>query len=779
MEKLTQFSRKVHLFAEKGPAYYYAYGRWRLNHWLQKRANTAYTVDDRLLLANLDLTGFGPPDLARAVAAGHCQILPELISYFRNRRNPVFFFNMQDIADLISLIPNEQKLATIRAADEVCQRRFTFRGVGPVSFESEVDWSFRPQGNIDWMWDLNRHAYFETLGRAYHYTAAEKYAQAFSDLLADWLAKNPAGLTQPNWSSVFEVGFRLNTWIWGFYYFRSAAAFTDQTGQAGLAGLLSHGRYLEANLERHVPNNHLLLEAKALAFLGLLFPEFKASQGWGQRGLAILFEQLKRQVCTDGVHGERATHYHRVIASEVLELLHLMRLNGWTIPPEVMDIFSRMVEFELWVTKPDGFIPLLNDSALADTYLRFSATGGGAALLDRPDWQALAPPLDEATRWLLGATAGPAGQKTTAEPTGLPSRAFPEGGFYVMRAGTGPQAPYLVFDCGPFGYKPLPSHGHADALSLELYAFGRTMLVDPGVYSTGLGRDWRNFFRGSRAHNTVVVDDQDQSLLLDTRRVYRPAQATLRQWFSHDQFDFVDGSHSGYRRLPQPVQHRRQILFVKPDYWLVVDLLTGPGQHCFDLYFHLMPNTQPQLDPQSLALRSDGPEQAGLIIAPLANPSWQAELIRGATEPIQGWVSFFSGEKEAAPTLRYRQTGPTPRQFCTVLHPYPAGHNLELAVTPLELAPAGQETITGLELKTEQYHDRLVIDRGRPPTLKQFAGVETDAQLFYTRQQPGRAEPSKILQLGGSQLIYQGRSLRDAPPAARVWLNDADPSEEA
>lgn len=769
--KLTNFSRKIQFFAARGPAYYYSYGQWQLGRWLNKISARSYDLADAALVAGLDLNR---PGLAAIKALADqdqtAQALTQLAAYFQTRTNPAFYFEASHKPDLLAGVPADTKQATLAAADKICQHIFEFRQAEPVKFEKQIDWTYRPQGNIDWTWDLNRHAYFETLGRAYHYSGDERYARKFGEILLDWLTHNPAGEQHPNWFSVFEVAFRVNLWIWAFYYFREAAAFDQQLCLGLLKGLLIHGRYLDANIELHVPNNHLLLEAKALALLGLLFPEFKEAKRWQQRGERLFYQEIRAQVRPDGVHGEQSTHYHRVIAGELLEWLVLLQNNGLTIPADIAETFGRMVEFELWITKPNGLIPLLSDSALADTHLRFSATSAGPVFLERPDLKMVAPSPGEAEMWLLGAHRVKEAKALSARPGQFDSRSFPDGGYVVMRSGAGESAAYLVFDCGPFGYKPLPNHGHADALSLELHACGQTLLVDPGVYSTALGETWRNFFRGTRAHNTVVVDEQDQSILMDTRRVYRPAQATLQQWLSDPEFDYVEGWHNGYERLPQPVTHHRQIFFAKPDYWVVIDTLTGQGRHVFDLYFHLMPGVETSLDALSKTLRASKTAEPGLIIAPVAPAQWQAEVLNEASKPIQGWVSFFSGQKQPAPVLRYRQENSAPVQFVTVLYPYPAGQPASVTVSPLSVqlegsALSSQLDVTGLCIETGHYQDYLLLDRVNSGAVKKFGDYQTDAQVVYLRRDKETGWLVKSVSRGGHHLFFQGQPLSAAETA--------------
>ncbi len=783
LEDLNRFRWRLEAFMAKGPAHLYTYGRWRLlGRW--RGVRDAFfpprCVDDASFFDAIDLSNEGLSEVRRAIAEGNLgEAKRALAVYFKTRTRPQFCFEPADRPAILSAIAEDRREETIRAADEICQNVFRFRRVGPVMFQDDIDWSHCPQGNIDWTWDLNRHTYFETLGRAYWYTGDERYVQKYRQLLLDWLQNNPASANQPSWVSVFEVAFRINTWIWAFYYCRSSAAFDDETCLAVLKGLLAHGRYLDTNLELHVQNNHVLLEAKALAMAGLLFPEFRHAERWRQRGLEVLYQQIDVQVCSDGVHGERATHYHQAIAGELLELLVLMENNNLPVPQRILESLRRMVEFELWITKPDGLLPLFGDSALGDTHLRFSAASGGPAFLGWSDLKSIAPPLDEASVWLLGPKRVKRYLGAPATGLALNSRAFSEGGYFVMRSGQGPEATYLAFDCGPFGYRPAPNHGHADALSFELCAFGQTLLVDPGVYSTHVGPAWRNFFRGSSAHNTIVVDSQDQSILLDTQRVYRPAQATLHQWISSDHFDFVDGSHNGYERVSGPITHRRQIFFVKPEYWVVIDWLTGQGKHCFDLYFHLMPGVDTRLDSQSKSLYIGHGDEPGLAIVPWAATELQADMITGDLSPIQGWVSIFSGEKQPAPTLRYRQEAIAPVQMCTVLYPHPAGKSVAPAVSALEVEIDDQHravgnSLTGLRVEIDDHVDYLVVERDPAGARKRFAGYETDARLVYVRHTRTHDDPVRAITRGGRQLLFQGRPLLRTARRARCLTFDCE-----
>jgi len=726
-------------------------------------------MDDVAFFARLELKEQSLTDVEKAVAEKNYEnAKSRLTEYFRTRNWPKFHFGWEDREKIISAIRDNQKETTIRAADEVCQNIFRFRRVAPVKFEKGIDWAYCPGGNTDWMWDLNRHSYFITLGKAYWYTGNEKYAEKFTELLLNWIDANPVGVGQPNWDSVLEVAVRLNTWIWAYHLFRQADVFGRDEHIAFLKSLLTHARYLAARIEHHAVNNHLLLEAKALAFCGILFPEFKGAKEWRESGLQILWDEVEKQVCTDGVHAERAPLYHRRVMSDLLEMLVLLENNDLPVPENVVHRVEKMLDFDQNIAKPDGTIPLFNDSALTETQIRFSSRGGGAMLFGRVRLDANGTALDEDMAWLLGKRDLQPSATQMESGRELPSRAFPEGGYFVMRGGTGKQGLYMAFDCGPFGYEPVPIHGHADALSFDLYAYGHSLITDCGAYSYHLGEDWRHYFRGTSAHNTIVVDGKDQSILLESGRVYRTAQATLHQWVSTAHFDFVDGSHNGYCRLAKPVTHRRKIFFVKPEYWIIVDLLMGQhGQHCLEQYFHLMPQAVPVLDKATKSVQVEYSGTPMITIVPLKAQPLQAEVISGATDPIQGWVSFFSGERIVAPVLRYRKDVPTPTSFVTVLYPHQAGSTNALHVTDLKVAARDgklidEMAITGLTVETAEYVDTCIIAHDGAPSQKAFAGYESDGHLIYVRRRKSDEAIVRIIMRGGHRLSFQGQSLLKA-----------------
>ena len=56
-----------------------------------------------------------------------------------------------------------------------------------MTFPEDIDWSFTPSGDPEFVWQFNRHRYFICLGQAWRLTGDEKYVKGFLRLINDWI----------------------------------------------------------------------------------------------------------------------------------------------------------------------------------------------------------------------------------------------------------------------------------------------------------------------------------------------------------------------------------------------------------------------------------------------------------------------------------------------------------------------------------------------------------------------------------------------------------------
>src|ERR1051326_2849805 len=259
-----------------------------------------------------------------------------LLSHFRSRTTPHFFAAFADVEETRRELQRrwgaEAEASVVARARRIAEGRFDLLGFRDLSFADPVDWHLEPvsgkraplthwsrinyldanvAGDKKITWELNRHQYFATLGRAYWHTGDELYARTFAEHLTSWMEQNPPKLGI-NWSSSLEVSFRAISWLWALHFFRDSRHLTPQIFLRALKFLYVHARHLETYLSTYFsPNTHLTGEALGLFYLGTLLPESRrAARGRGG-GARFLVAGVGRPVRPEGVFFGRWSHYHR------------------------------------------------------------------------------------------------------------------------------------------------------------------------------------------------------------------------------------------------------------------------------------------------------------------------------------------------------------------------------------------------------------------------------------------------------------------------------------
>lgn len=702
-----------------------------------------------------------------------------LLEHFRTRTSPVFFASFTDQektrAALRRRFGPRAKEKVIERAARITEGRFDLLGLRGLRFGNPINWHLEPVtgkqvplahwsrinylnaevvGDKKIIWELNRHQYFLTLGRAYWYTHDERYAETFVAHINNWIDGNPPKIGI-NWASSLETSFRAISWLWALYFFKDSPQLTPKVFLRILKLLYIHARHLETYLSTYFsPNTHLTGEALGLFYVGTLLPEFQIAPRWRAIGKSILLAELNRHVKPDGVYFEQSSYYHRYTVDFYTHLLILLQANGDPVERPLEEKLTKLLDHLMYITRPDGTTPFFGDDdggrlvmldERAPNDFR-AALSTGASLFARPDYKHVAGEAAEETLWLLGERGIEAFDHLDA---GLPphtSQAFADGGYYVMRDGWTSEANYLLLDCGPHGTLNC-GHAHADALAFELAANGRTLLVDPGTYTYTGSAEMRDYFRGSAAHNTLTIDGESSSVPSGPFTWKHIAQGSARSWMSRARFDSFEGTHDGYARLAQPAEHTRGLLFLKGDYWIMRDRVVTTGTHRYDLHFHFAADADPVIEAADgiSALRERKPDQAGLgIFAFGASGEWAVQ---------KGWVSPCYGERAAAPVGIFSTVAEGPQEFFTFLIPC----RVEAAKAQVrEIEAAGGRAFEVLDMLDEGRRDVLLAGDGH---AVEAAGSASDFAWSWLRLAHDQRTLKEMVLLGGRRLLFDGQEI--------------------
>ncbi|MGH9891921.1 MAG: heparinase II/III family protein, partial [bacterium] len=213
-------------------------------------------------------------------------------------------------------------------------------------------------GDIKLPWELNKHQYFFTLGKAAWLTDDPALAGEIVRQIAYWIEDNPChrGI---NWIDALQVGTRAISWIMAYPFYVDCC---DTSFRRRLASSLAqHVMFVEGHLSTgRFANTHLIGEAAGLV-AGGLFLDCRDSRLWLEKGLAILEDEMERQVTPDGVHAERSVAYHRFFLDHYHLVSALLAANRHPLPEAICRGMERMTDFLRDVLHPDGTPPAFGD----------------------------------------------------------------------------------------------------------------------------------------------------------------------------------------------------------------------------------------------------------------------------------------------------------------------------------------------------------------------------------------------------------------------------------
>ena len=535
----------------------------------------------------------------------------------------------------------------------------------PLAFGKALDYrDERVAGDVKYLWELNRHLELVTLAQAWHLTRERRFAQGAARLLSSWLEQcpYPYGL---QWTSPLEAAVRTVNWAcaWTLLGGEGAPLFATRWGRAfrrrWLAAIYRNCHFISHNLSRHSSaNNHLMGELMGLFVASVTWPLWTESPRWRETARHGLEAEATTQNAADGSNREQAFWYHHEVADMMLLCLLFGRTNRVAFSRRFSERLEAMLDFIAAVMDAKGHVPMIGDADDA-VMVRFSREADfcpyrsllatGAVLFARGDFKAKAGRFDDKSRWLLGDAASREFDALTPATTAPARLAFPEGGYYVLGKdlGTHREVKTLV-DAGPLGYLSIAAHGHADALALTLSIGGHEILVDPGTYAYHSNKRWRDYFRGTSAHNTLRVDGEDQSVPGGDFLWRSHARARCERFEAGGERDVFEGLHDGYLRLDDSVLHRRRIEFDKAGMRLTVsDVLECAGEHFVEIHWHLSEGCAAQTSGRAVEVSRANVRARIECPLELEPP----EIVTGRDDPPLGWISRRYDEKTPSPTI--------------------------------------------------------------------------------------------------------------------------------
>ncbi|MCC8139712.1 MAG: heparinase II/III family protein [Lachnospiraceae bacterium] len=415
-------------------------------------------------------------------------------------------------------------------------------------------------GERSHLWNFNLHylEYLIPLAAAYRRTGEERWYTGFKNACLRWMRENKEGRGD-GWHP-YTISLRLTNLLICMDGFGEILRRDGEFARELEDSMYAQYLHLQHNLERHLLANHYFENLKAVLLGSLYFQEESTYNKYRN----LLRREIKEQILPDGVHYERSLMYHKIILEDLVRVAGVLSGTDAEFSGELKRTMQRMADAMYALEQGFGRTPLFNDAG-----------------------DNVARPMECLLRGLQ--------EHFGIVPTQPARQDFPDAGYYCLAGGD----IRILLDAGQIGPDFAVGHGHCDALSFEFSLRGEPLFVNAG---TGLYQGvQRSYFRSTAAHNTVVIDGQEQSECWGEHRVARR--------ISDVSGSCGDGWTEGSLTTAAGKRQKRRIELDESSGVRILDTVCGHAQ----AYLHLAPGWEYDLQGSRILLRKRPGAPQGII----------------------------------------------------------------------------------------------------------------------------------------------------------------------
>jgi hypothetical protein len=520
--------------------------------------------------------------------------------------------------------------------------------------------------DIKYVWEPSRHQHLTALAFAEN---AEEHIGYIVQSIDSWLGANRY-LEGVHWTSSLEMAERIISWALLYPRIAPRVANDADFRRRWLTSVYQHLARISRKLSLHSSaNNHLVGELVGLFVGSICFDFWPECASWRAFARRSLEREILLQVGQDGANREQAISYHLFTLELFLLAFLFGRKSGAPFSDPYAERLRGMAGFVHAIATPSGNLPWYGDSddargfVLSENENSLLVTTQLAGLLfNEPRWFRFSHSPTAAARALLPEMLGEL-ERETLPSSDLAPELFRDLGLACVRTHDG--TVQLMMDFGPLGFPAPAGHGHADALSIWLAIDGEYFLVDAGTYAYHSHPEWRTYFRSTHAHNTACIDGKNQSEMAGRFLWSSKAKACLLRFEDGPEQVTIEAEHDGYKRLPDPVLHRREITFDRHNGAIsIADRFLCSGHHEIELFFHMHEEASVQSVRPGDAQVSWHGRRINFSSSD-RNARW--EVIQGSENPRLGWRSQRFNQKQPVPTLRIQNKIEGSTTMCTYL----------------------------------------------------------------------------------------------------------------
>ncbi len=619
------------------------------------------------------------------------QALQQLLAYLREKSALRYYFNWNEFprrfSDYQKIYPGQRARHNVLADSQM------------NTYPPETQWILpfkNLKGDQVTAYELRhlarQHKSVDMTLMAYYENNPANYLDYWLRQVADLNRAFAEGAYDDAGNGIYENlrgGMRVQNWLFCHHAWLSEKTYNDPSQLLVIKTLLHHGAQLQKRTERYRSGNHHTKGLTALFELSVFFADFSISEKWRNQAIAGLVQHLQREVNEDGFQFERSVHYHIGDIDNYFRVYQLAQINHIDLPDAFHQKFRRLFTALVQLAQPNRRLPVLQDDTDApyseNNAIDFPMTIGALIFPDPVFRYFSSDEVPPELYWRLQPQQIEAFHNMNKKQPDIGSLALEQTGYYCMRSGWDKNDLYLTISAGLSGEKP--DHQHGDMLGIVAYANGREILPN---YQVKYNDPDFAFWKNSWVKNVALVDS------LPLGRGWKPneggsgfgkwghlPQPQVQTWMTTDKYDYFRGSHNSYDSLG--VTSVREVLFVKPDFWIVRDHFSSTTPHC---YQQVWQGVYDVIDSQQV--RAVFTDKTGLQIIQLNGP---ADRVSRSGFRDKGNLVF---EKSAAKEY----------VFTTLLYPFQPGEETRFKKSGDEL----RLTIAGTQIRTDKNENIVLMD---------------------------------------------------------------------
>lgn len=427
----------------------------------------------------------------------------------------------------------------------------------------------------------------------------------------------------------------------------------------------------------------------------------------------------------DGAYKEATTGYiHRVI-DEILETVELFKKIGHTDLDIYENTAHRLSTFYANCFFPDGELVPYGDGGRGTSFDKLYELG---EYFD-----------DDMLRWQSHKT-------DVEEPEEYKSIIYPVKKAVIMRDGWSENAMYahMTAETGH-------SHGHPDDLHLDIYAYGRPLLIDAGN-----GGGYNPLLPASTvrtetyAHNTIEINEEPQGYDIGENGMELTA---------NNSFDLAEGfaeTYAGFR-------HTRNVFFLHNGFWIVSDYVAPQDKTEKNMYrqnWHPDNKANVEIDKTSGKTKTNFSGTANLQIL-------QADMENTALKTGKSYIKNKDLANRLEKYVFYEKKTAGDAVFNTLLFPTKSGESIEADFKRIEVDGSINNSASAASVSYGGKSGTYYISHEGENTEREFNGFTTNADMIYTedgsndKTEYAAMVNGSVLKCGSRDIIRSSQNIKD------------------